>query len=262
MKVRPSKIRSTNIPSKVLTTPQDEHQGLLSSQDPTPRSQNQNPIKPHVGIIAVVRHPDHWKAIVAVVAVMLAQQFCGVNSVIMYSVSFLSDLLPTTAGLITVAVGALNLVVTIACSPLSDRLGRKACLLLSIAGMGINSLLLALGIIFEAKVLTGIVTLFFVASFAVGLGPVPFILASELVDAEAVGATQSWALGASWIATFLVAQFFPILNDALPKGRVFFIFTALAAVFFAFIAWWVPESKGAKDADEVWGRERRDRRED
>ena len=193
---------------------------------------------------------------------MLAQQLCGINSVIMYSVSFLSELLPTTAGLITVAVGGLNLVVTVACSPLSDRLGRKVCLLLSIAGMGINALLLALGILLEVKVLTGIATLLFVASFAVGLGPVPFILASELVDAEAVGATQSWALGASWIATFLVAQFFPILNEALPKGRVFFVFTALAASFFVFISWWVPESMGKKDADEVWGRERRNRRED
>ena len=243
--------------SSTDNNPQDEQQGLLGSTPAT-----RNPSKPHIGILAVARHPDHYKAIIAVVAVMLAQQLCGINSVIMYSVSFLSDLLPTTAGLITVAVGALNLVVTVACSPLSDRLGRKVCLLLSIAGMGINSLLLALGILFEVKVLTGIVTLLFVASFAVGLGPVPFILASELVDAEAVGATQSWALGANWIATFLVAQFFPIVNDTLPKGRVFFIFAVLAAVFFGFISWWVPESRGRKDADEVWGRERRDRRED
>ena len=215
-----------------------------------------------VGIFEVARHPDHSKAIIAVVAVMLAQQFCGINSVIMYSVSFLKDLLPTAAGLITVAVGALNLVVTIACSPLSDRLGRKACLLLSIAGMGINAFILALSMILKVQILAGIATLLFVASFAVGLGPVPFILASELVGPEAVGATQSWALAANWIATFCVAFFFPILNRALAGGKVFFVFTALAFVFFAFISWWLPESRGKQDADEVWGRERRARRED
>ena len=214
--------------------------------------------KQQIGILEVISHPDNWAAIVAVIAVMVSQQLTGVNSVIMYSVNFLSELLPTTAGLITVAVGALNLVVTIACAPLADRFGRKICLLVSIAGMGANALLLAFGIIYGVKVLTGIVTLLFVASFAVGLGPVPFILASELVGPEAVGATQSWALAANWSATFLVAQFFPMLNQWMGKGKVFFLFAGLAVVFFAFISYWVPETKGKKDADEVWGRERRD----
>jgi MFS family permease len=213
-----------------------------------------------VGMFAVLRHPDHQRAIVAVIAVMLAQQLCGINSVMMYSVSFLSELLPTGAALITVAVGALNVVVTLACAPLADRLGRKRCLLLSIAGMGSMSFLLAFGIMYRVPALTGAATLAFVAAFAVGLGPVPFILASELVGPEAVGATQSWALASNWLATFVVAQFFPMLNDAMGRGRVFFVFTALAVVFFSFIAWWVPESRGKANADEVWGRT--DRRED
>ena len=189
---------------------------------------------------------------------MLAQQLCGINSVIMYSVSFLRDLLPTTAGIITIAVGALNLVMTIACAPLSDRLGRKTCLLLSIAGMGSMSLVLGFALLFGVQILAAVATLLIVASFAVGLGPIPFILANELVGPEAVGATQSLALSANWIATFLVAQFFPILNVALDQGRVFFLFAGLAVVFFAFVLWWVPETKGKKNADEVWGRERRE----
>ena len=205
----------------------------------------------------MLRHPDHNRAILAVVGVMVAQQLCGINSIIMYSVNLLSDLLPTTAGLITVAVGVLNLVATISFAPLADKLGRKTCILVSTAGMGTNSVLLALGILFRIKVLSGVATLLFVASFALGLGPIPFILASELVGPEAVGATQSWALGANWIATFVVAQFFPLVNNAMGKGKVYFLFAAVAAVSFVFISWFVPETKGRKDADEVWGRERR-----
>ena len=210
-----------------------------------------------IGFLDVIRHPDHQKAIIAVIAVMLAQQLCGINSIIMYSVSLLTDLLPTTAGLITVAVGVLNLIATISFAPLADKLGRKTCILTSIAGMGINSILLAIGIIFRIKILSGVATLLFVASFGFGIGPIPFILASELVGPEAVGATQSWGLGANWIATFLVAQFFPLVNNAMGKGKVYFLFAAIAAVSFAFISWFVPETKGKKDADEVWGRERR-----
>lgn len=173
----------------------------------------------------------------------------------MYSVNLLSAILPTTATLLTVVVSAINVVMTILCAPLADRLGRKTSILLSIAGMGCNSILLALAIYYSIKILSAIATLLFVASFAVGLGPVPFILANELVGPEAVGATQSWALAANWIATFLVSQFFPIIDKALGKrGRVYYVFAGFAALFGAFIAWWVPETRGKHGADEVWGR--------
>lgn len=200
-------------------------------------------------------NPSYRPALIAVVAVMVAQQLTGINSIVMYSVSLLSALLPTKAALLTVAVSALNLVMTTLCAPLSDKIGRKTCILLSIAGMGTSSILLAIGIGEGVKILAAIATLLFVASFAVGLGPVPFILANELVGPEAVGATQSWALAANWIATFLVSQFFPILNKAMgEKGRIYYVFAGLALVLGAFITWWVPETKGKSGADEVWGR--------
>lgn len=214
-----------------------------------------------VGIFGAITNPKYRPAIIAVVAVMFAQQLTGINSIIMYSVSLLSALLPTTAALLTVAISALNLFITTLCAPLSDKIGRKTCILLSTAGMGTSSILLALGMSYGVQILAAIATLLFVASFAVGLGPVPFILANELVGPEAVGATQSWALAANWIATFIVSQFFPILNKALgEKGRVYYVFAAVAAVLGGFIAWWVPETKGKRGVDEVWGRnETRDR---
>lgn len=207
-----------------------------------------------MGVFAVLRHPDSRPAVFAVMAVMVAQQLCGINSIVMYGVSLLADLLESNAALLNVAVAALNVIVTTACAPLVDYLGRKTCLLASIAGMGSSSLLLAIAIMKHIPVLSAIAVLTFVASFGLGLGPVPFILSSELVGAEAVGATQSWALAANWVATFLVAQFFPIINEKLGGGKVYFIFAGFAALFGAFTAWWVPETKGKSDADEVWGR--------
>lgn len=211
----------------------------------------------HIGFFDVIRDPQFRPGIIAVVGVMCAQQACGINSIIMYSVSLLADLLPISSALLTIFISLANLISTLACAPLPDRLGRKTCLLISIAGQGTSSLVLALSIVFGVKVLSAVAVLFFVAFFGVGLGPVPFILASELVSKEAVGATQSWALGASYIATFLVAQFFPIVNRALNDaiggaGWVYFIFTALA-IFSAIFVWWkVPETKDKKDLNEVW----------
>jgi MFS family permease len=188
-------------------------------------------------------------------AAMFAQQATGINSVVMYSVEILGATLPSAATLITVIVSAVNVLVTMMCAPLADKIGRKPCLLLSISGMGTGSFLLAMGLIHDVPALSVFATFLFVASFGVGLGPVPFIMPSELVDSEAVGAVQSWGLAACWLATFCVAQFFPVLNAALPNGHVFWVFMAIAIFMGSFIAWWVPESKGKATAAEVWGDE-------
>jgi len=193
---------------------------------------------------------------------MIAQQLAGINSIVMYGVSLLSDLLAANSGLLNVGVAALNVIITFSAAPLTDKLGRKPCLLLSITGMGTSSVLLAVGIMRSIPILSVIAVVSFVASFGLGLGPVPFILSSELVGAEAVGATQSWALAANWIATFVVAQFFPLLNEKLGKGQVYFIFAGFALIFGVFTALWVPETKGKSDADEVWGRKKSQARED
>lgn len=235
--------------------------GSLSRRDSTNSKASQRSIA-HVGFFQVVKDPLYQPAIIAVIGIMVAQQLCGINSIMMYSVSLLSGAVSISSSGITIMISLINLFTTIACAPLADKIGRKACLLLSISGMGTMSFLLAMSLLYQIKLMSAISVLLFVAFFATGLGPVPFMMASELVGQEAVGATQSWALGANYVATYLVAQFFPILNTWLNgrfggKGYAFFVFAGLAALSFVFVAWRVPETKGKKDADEVWGRTRR-----
>ncbi|KAF0640887.1 hypothetical protein FPSE5266_08276 [Fusarium pseudograminearum] len=237
-----------------------EEDGLLQA-DSASESAPKNRVE-HLGFLQVLQDPDTRPAIIAVVGIMFVQQLCGVNSIIMYSVSLLADLLPISSALLTILISVVNLATTIACAPLPDRLGRKTCLLASIVGQGTSAFILALSIVFGAKIISAVAVVAFVGFFAVGLGPVPFLLASELVGQEAVGATQSWCLAANYVATFLVAQFFPIVNTALNNvlgghGWVYFIFAGLAVGSFIFVFWKVPETKGKKDVDEVWGRTRR-----
>ncbi|KAH4189030.1 hypothetical protein HBI25_232230 [Parastagonospora nodorum] len=233
----------------------EEEQTLLSNEG-GPQNNKQSGNEDKLSIMQVLRHPEYKSAAIAVIMVMLAQQFSGINSIVMYGVSLLATLLESNSALLNLAVSAVNIIVTAGGAPLVDKLGRKTCLLNSLAGMGISSLLLAIGIVKSIPVLSAVAVLLFVASFGLGLGPVPFILASELVGSDAADATQSIALAANWIATFIVAQFFPLASAKL-HGNVYFIFAALSAFFFAFISWYVPETKGKKNADEVWGRERR-----
>ncbi|KAK5745689.1 Bifunctional purine biosynthesis protein PurH [Elasticomyces elasticus] len=249
---------------------EDEEESLLEGHDeaPSPSSRQNNnnssatkdtahelkKLGKSLGFLHVLQDPHTRPAVLAVAMIMVAQQLCGINSIVMYGVSLLSDLLSTNAALLNVAVGVLNVVVTISAAPLVDKLGRKPCLLISITGMGLNSILLAIGIMRGLPILSCVAVLLFVASFGLGLGPVPFLLSSELVAAEAVGATQSWALASNWIATFVVAQFFPLVNEKLGKGQVYFIFAAFALLAGVLTWFFVPETAGKRDADEVWGR--------
>ncbi|RDL38932.1 Glucose transporter [Venustampulla echinocandica] len=244
-----------------------EEEALLADPDRTSRrgstnSKDSHKAVIHVGFFGVLRNPLYRPAIIAVIGIMFAQQFCGINSIMMYSVSLLHGVVPLSSRGLTIMISLVNLITTVACAPLADKIGRKACLLLSITGMGSMSLLLALSLRWEIKIMSAISVLFFVAFFATGLGPVPFMMASELVGQEAVGATQSWCLAANYVATFIVAQFFPILNSWLNntlggEGWAYFVFSALAALSFLFVGWRVPETRWKKDVDEVWGRTRR-----
>lgn len=178
----------------------------------------------------------------------------GINSIVMYGVSVLSDLLASNSALLNVSVSLLGTLATTFFAPLVDALGRRTCLLTSTFGMGLSSFFLALSIGYGLPVLSAVSVISFVVCFAFGLGPVPFILSSELVGPEAVGATQSWALATNWVATFVVAQFFPTVNEALGNGRIYYVFAGIAGLFWLFVAWWVPETKGKTDLDDVWGK--------
>jgi hypothetical protein len=75
-------------------------------------SETQSSKKPSATFMQVVKDPYYRPAIVAVVGVMVAQQLTGMNSIVMYSVSLLQTILPTTAALLTVMISAINLLIT------------------------------------------------------------------------------------------------------------------------------------------------------
>jgi SP family facilitated glucose transporter-like MFS transporter 3 len=113
--------------------------------------------------------------------------------------------------------------------------------------MIISSLLLSYALNAHHQILSTITLLTFGSSFATGLGPIPFLLVSELVPPEAIPATSSIALSASWIANFTVALGFLPLRNALSwqgkggrmegEGRVFWVFLAFQVITAAVV--WV-----------------------
>ncbi|WVF69339.1 hypothetical protein IAT40_004115 [Kwoniella sp. CBS 6097] len=172
---------------------------------------------------------------------MAVQQLSGVNAVMFYSTPVLRPLLPTSAGVVGVGITVVNAIMTLPAIFLMDRLGRKTLLLASIAGMAITSSLLAIGLDDHHQFLSAFSIITFIASFSIGLGPVPFLLVSELVPPPAVPAVSSLALSTNWITNFLIAILFLPIRDMLStpidprdpvsdrkgEGRVFYVFTVV-----------------------------------
>jgi len=102
---------------------------------------------------------------------------------------------------------------------------------------------LAIGLNMEGAVaLSSTAILFFVGAFAIGLGPVPFVLIGELVPFYAASATASLALSVNWASGFLVGVGFLPLREAFGIGREGNVFAVFALVFavigLAFVRLW------------------------
>ncbi|KAK9372884.1 major facilitator superfamily domain-containing protein [Lipomyces chichibuensis] len=192
------------------------------------------------------------RPLIAIIGILTAQQFCGINTMIFYGVTILSALFPTAAVLVNVLISLLNCIVNLGVAPLVDRVGRRPLLLISIGGMSTASFLLAFGILKNVTALSGVAATVFVAFFSVGLGPIPFLIIPELTEASSVGVAQSVGFTCNWIAVFLVGYLFPILNELI-GGFVFFVLSGIAACYFIFTWKFVPETKGKTTFEAVWG---------
>jgi hypothetical protein len=134
------------------------------------------------------------------VAIMFFQQLSGINAVIFYSGSILQ-----TAGMDDANLGAVFVMVAqVAFTALSlllmDRFGRRVLLGSSALGMALSGLALA-GFYFNGKQpawLALVSLLGFIASFSVGMGPVPWLFLGEIFPAHARASACSLATLVNW----------------------------------------------------------------
>ncbi|ODQ77562.1 hypothetical protein BABINDRAFT_163300 [Babjeviella inositovora NRRL Y-12698] len=186
--------------------------------------------------------------------IMAGQQFCGINSIIFYGVSVMTQIFPLYAILINCFISLANAIITFISGTLLDRLGRRPLLLLSVSAMGLALLFMAVGIVQQIPSLVIFATFSYVSSFAIGLGPIPFLIISEVTQPEVRSIAQSWGTSTNWVATFLVGFLFPIFNRWL-GGYVYLVFAGVCALFGAFLYLELPETKGKAGYDEVWSSE-------
>ncbi|MDA8376605.1 MAG: sugar porter family MFS transporter [Planctomycetia bacterium] len=86
--------------------------------------------------------------------------------------------------------------------------------------------------------------LIFIAAFSMALGPIPWIIISEIFPARIRGRAASVGILTLWAAIFVVAQTFPILKNSIGLTATYFIYAGCSLITFLFAVFILPETKG------------------
>lgn len=198
------------------------------------------------------------------VGMMLALfcQITGINTVLYYGSIIVSEHFPgesTGAALAAnVIIGAVNLIFTIVAMIYLDRWGRRAILMTASGGMCLSLTALVIGLNvhgLSASFMLGSI-LCYVAFFALGMGPGPWLIISEIFPTKVRGRAASIATSTLWTGTLAVTLTFLSLVKVLHLWGTFAIYGALSFICLLYVWKAVPETKGLtlEQIQEAWGK--------
>lgn len=187
------------------------------------------------------------------IGIMFAQICTGINTIIYYAptifktAGFDSNL---TAIYATTGIGVVNFIMTIVAVFFTDRIGRKPLLYFGLTGVMLS--LFALGTSFAFAGVLGsslkwvavgsLVT--YIICFAMSLGPIGWILVSEVFPLRIRGIAMSVCTVSNFAFNFFVVGSFPVLLHRIGGAWTFWIFGIVSILCIIFVYFFVPETKG------------------
>jgi sugar porter (SP) family MFS transporter len=210
------------------------------------------------------RWSDLWAptvrgALLVGVGLAIFQQITGINTVIYYAPTIIQSAgIPSASGAIlaTAGIGVVNVIMTIVSMWLIDRVGRRPLLLVGTAGMIVTlGVLGAVFALYHGLAWLAVVCLMaYVASFAISLGPIFWLLISEIYPLKIRGLAEGAAAATNWGANLLVSLTFLTLIHALGPARTFWLYGLLAIGSWLFSYYLVPETKGRtlEEIEQTW----------
>ncbi|MFI0372634.1 sugar porter family MFS transporter [Actinomadura sp. 1N219] len=184
-----------------------------------------------------------------IVGLVLAatQQFGGINTIIYYAPTIIekTGLTASNSIVYSIAIGIINLVMTLVAIRLIDTAGRRELLLVSFAVMAVTMALLGLAFVADwGSVPTLLFMVLYIGGYAGGVGPVFWTLIGEIFppQARATGSGASTAL--NWASNFTISLLFLPIVGLIGEGETFWIFAVVSAIGLLFTSRYIPETKG------------------
>ena len=199
------------------------------------------------------------------VTLAVLQQASGINVFLYYAPEIFKQLGAgsDSAMLQTIVVGCVNLGATLLAMGTVDRLGRKWLMIVGAAGMGVCLFVMGAASQFQWSAVWGLVLLLgYIACFAMSVGPVTWVILSEIFPNSIRGRAMSLATFALWTANFIVSQTFPMVDESpwlvarFHHGFPFYVYGAFCVVLVAVASLCLPETKGRslEEIEAFWTR--------
>ena len=182
--------------------------------------------------------------------IMIIQMTTGINAIIYYAptifkmIGFSSN---QDALFITIFIGLINFLMTFVAIILVDKIGRKPLLYIGLSGMLISLVVLSSVFVLDyvfIKYLAVVFCAVYIVSFSMSLGPVAFLLVSEVFPLKYRGSAMSITIVTNFICNFLVTGLFPIALDKIGGFYTFMIFAFICVLSLLFVKFVVFETKG------------------
>lgn len=192
---------------------------------------------------------------VLIIGIVLAifQQWCGINVIFNYAEEVFVAAGYSVGDMLfnIIITGTINLIFTLVAMRVVDSLGRRKLMLMGSIGLAVIYFILGGSYMLE---LNGIVILILVllgiATYAMTLAPITWVVLSEIFPNRIRGAAMALATTALWIASFVLTYTFPVLNQLLHAGGTFWLYAFISLSGFIFILKKLPETKG-KTLEEI-----------
>ena len=218
----------------------------------------QNALKHESGTIKELFSPGLRVAMIVGIVLALFSQITGINAIIYYAPEiFKSAGFGVQSALMqTVILGLVNTAFTFVAIFLIDKIGRKTLLLIGVTGMMLS--LFAIGLCYYYHLSGGpwllIFIMLYIASFASSLGPIPWVIISEIFPTKTRGIAMSFATVVLWIGVVLITQLTPLMLGQLGGAITFWIFM-INTIFLLVFTWKViPETrqKSLEEIEQSW----------
>lgn len=188
------------------------------------------------------------------------QQLAGINTIMYYSASILKDAGiegKTMPVVLSVPLAFTNALFTVVGMRTVDSLGRRKTLLVSLIGCFV-ALAAVTGVSFAHEDMTAkdraisfmCLLFLYLVFFAPGMGPIPWVMNSEIYPTNLRTAAAGAAAMMNWLFNALMSFAFPPLMGSIGMGWTFSIVTVFVCLSIAFVFLFVPETKG-KTLEEI-----------
>ena len=201
----------------------------------------------HIKEIAELLKPKMAKILAVGITISIFSQWCGINVIFNYAHDIFKAAGYNVNGVLfnLLIVGITNFLFTLVAMATIDKLGRKLLIFLGAVTLGLSYSTLGYFFFTQSQGIHVLaLVLLSIAFFASSIGPVTWVLLSEIFPNRIRGLATSIAVFAMWIANFVLAYTFPSLHEYFGMAKTFWLYAGVCFIGAVFIYLCVPETKG------------------